>query len=86
MSPNSFKAESQAHDFTRRITAQGLAPFALFVLEAGRPLAFVLAQMLWVAQPLFRIVWQPQLAAQWAHFLEEPGNIDLLIKELESEA
>lgn len=86
MSPNSFKAENDARDFTRQIAAQGLAPFALFVLEAGRPLAFVIAQLIWIAQPVFRIVWKPQQLAQWAHFLEEPGNIDLLIKELESEA
>lgn len=72
-------------DLAKQIKARGLGAMALVLLEAGRPLALLSAQLLWLAQPVLALAWESQAIAQWARFLEEPGSIDALIVQLQSE-
>jgi len=85
MSQLPLQKHTFARDLARQVTGRGLRPIALLTLEAGRPLAILTAQFLWLAQPVLSLAWQPQQVAQWAQFLEEPGSIDTLIGYLESE-
>lgn len=77
--------DDQARHFGNQIAQAGLRPLALFLLEPGRPLALLAAQLMWLAQPLLSLVWQPQKVSQWARFLEQPGSIEALIKYIEAE-
>lgn len=74
-----------ARGIARQIRARGLRSFALLTLEAGRPLALLAAQLVWVTQPVLALVWRPQSVSEWAQFLEQPGSIELLIEQLQSE-
>ena len=75
-----------SREIARRITALGMGSVAHFSLQAARPLALPAAQILWMAQPLLATFWQPGQVADWAQFLEEPDSIDILLKDLESDA
>lgn len=85
MSQTSSHVHNNFHNIARRISALGMGSVAHFTLQAFRPLALPTAQLLWVAQPILAVFWQPQRVADWAQFLEEPGSIDILLTELESE-
>ena len=85
MSRSTLQADSQFRELARRISQLGLRPLALFALEAGRPLALLSAQFVWIAQPLLCVVYKPQQLASWAQFLEEPGSIDAFIGYIEAE-
>lgn len=85
MSQLPLQENSISRDLARRIAARGLRPIALLALEAGRPLALLAAQLVWMAQPLLSLAWQRQRLAQWAQFLEGPRNIDAMIEYLEAE-
>jgi hypothetical protein len=58
------------------------APLQL-ILEAGRPLAFIAGQLLWLAQPTLALFWSPTAVARWAAALEEPDKLDQLLARLE---
>ena len=85
MSQLPLKDNTLSRDLAQQIRVRGLRSFALLTLEAGRPLALVFAQLMWLTQPILALAYEPQSLAQWARFLEEPGSIDVLIKELQSE-
>lgn len=57
----------------------------LVLLEAGRPLAFVGGQLLWLMQPLAALVGSTQRLQQTAHLLEDATAVDALIARLEEE-
>jgi hypothetical protein len=63
----------------------GLRPAAILALESGRPLALLAAQLVWLSQPLLSLVWRSHELTKWAHFLEEPQSIDMLLEQLEAE-
>jgi hypothetical protein len=56
---------------------------SLLFLEAGRPFAFIMGQLLWVAQPALALVWSPSAVGRWAALLERPEQIDQLVARLE---
>lgn len=65
-----------------RIRRLGLGMPALVVLEAGRPLAFIGAQLVWLAQPLLALMMPRQKVAGAAELLEDPEAVSALIELL----
>lgn len=70
-----------AHGIRRR----GWRLPALVALEAGRPLAFLAGQLLWVAQPAITLFWPSARIGHMARMLEQPGTWETLITFLEAE-
>lgn len=62
-----------------RIRRLGLASPAAELLEAGRPLAFVAAQMVWLSQPVLALVLPSREVADAARLLEDPESVSALI-------
>lgn len=60
----------------------GLRTPALIGLEAGRPLAFVGGQLLWMAQPALSLLLPGELIEQAAGVLEDPAAVEMLISQL----
>jgi hypothetical protein len=56
---------------------------ALVALEAGRPLAFVGGQLLWVAQPVLGLVLANEAVGHVASILEDPAAVAELIALLD---
>jgi hypothetical protein len=56
---------------------------ALIALEAGRPLAFLGGQLLWVAQPALSLLLPSTAVRQVAALLEEPAAVHALAARLE---
>lgn len=73
------------HSLAEVITRRGLRTLALALLEAGRPLAFLAGQVLWVAQPALGLFWKRNSVTQLAQLLEQPEQISALIGFLEAE-
>ena len=65
------------------IEARGLRLPTLIALEAGRPLAFLGGQFLWMAQPALSLIVPSQWIRQTAQLLEEPEAVAALIAQLE---
>lgn len=57
---------------------------ALLVLDAGRPLAFLGGQMLWLLQPTLSLLVPGKQVAQLAHVLEKPEAVSALVARLET--
>lgn len=85
MSRTLSQTDVHARNLARKITRAGLQPIALLLLEPGRPLALVTAQIMWLAQPVLSLAWHPSKVADWATFLEHPGSIEALIEYIEAE-
>jgi hypothetical protein len=64
------------------ITRRGLITPALLTLEAGRPLALIASQFLWVAQPALAMFLPREDVGRLARLLEEPGTVEKLINYL----
>lgn len=62
----------------------GLATPAYLALDAGRPLAFLGAQCLYIAQPALNLFLPRTTINQLAHLLEEPAGVELLLEKLET--
>lgn len=69
---------------TENVMRRGLYGPALILVEVGRPLAPLLGQLLWIAQPAFSMLWPAETIGRVAHFLEEPGAGDYLLARLET--
>lgn len=74
-----------SQQLARQIAQRGLRTPALVALEAGRPLAFVAGQLLWVAQPALSLLWPRQEVGRVARLLETPDGWEKLIHCLERE-
>lgn len=61
----------------------GWAAPLYFALDAGRPLAFLSAQCLYIAQPALSLFLPRTTINQLAHLLEEPAGVELLLEKLE---
>lgn len=61
----------------------GLAAPLYLALDAGRPLAFLGAQCLFIAQPALSLFLPRTTINQLAHLLEEPAGVELLLEKLE---
>lgn len=62
----------------------GLSEPALMALDAGRPLAFVGGQMLWLLQPLLSLLVSGSYVTQLAQVLEKPETVSALVTRLEA--
>ena len=69
-----------------RIRQLGLHLPAQLVLEAGRPLAFVAGQFVWLAQPFLGLLMPRAELARVAEMLEDPESVGALIELLGREA
>jgi hypothetical protein len=65
------------------VQVRGLRLPLLLMLEAGRPLAFLGGQFLWIAQPALSLILPGQWIQQTAQLLEEPEAVAALIARLE---
>jgi len=68
---------------TELICRRGLRLPVLAVLEAGRPLAFLGGQFLWVAEPVLSLLLPGQLIRRCARLLETPSAVAGLVYRLE---
>lgn len=68
-----------------RIRHLGFRRPSLTILEAGRPLAFVAGQLVWLSQPVLALVMPRDLLSRTAELLEDPQALDSLIELLGEE-
>lgn len=68
----------------RRIAGWGGTAPAILFFEMSKPLAFLGAQLLWVAQPFFSLGLNPADLRDVALILEDPAAVEELIAQLES--
>lgn len=66
------------------VQRHGLRDAALLVLDAGRPLAFLGGQMLWLLQPALSLLVPGKQVALLAHVLEKPEAVSALVTRLET--
>ena len=71
-------------DLARRAARLGMTQPAILFLEMHKPLAFLGAQLLWVAQPFLAGWWQADQVRDVARLLEDRAAVDALIERLES--
>lgn len=67
----------------QKVNQLGLQIPTLFMLEAGRPLAFLGGQLLWVAQPAASLFVPTAVIKHWATLLEKPATFAALKQRLE---
>jgi hypothetical protein len=68
-----------------RIRRLGLASPATILLEAGRPLAFLAAQLVWLSQPVLTLILSDQEVSGAAELLEDPDSVSALRALLDRE-
>ena len=68
----------------RRIADLGLTAPAILFLEMHKPLAFLVAQLLLVAQPFLSIGLNNADLSDFAAIIEDRGGVEELIERLES--
>jgi hypothetical protein len=67
------------------IQQSGLRQPALLVLDAGRPLAFLGGQLLWMLQPALSLLLPGKKISQMAQILEKPDAVSALVTRLETQ-
>jgi len=68
----------------RRIVDLGLLAPAIVFLEAYKPLAFLGAQMLWVAEPFLKSAFHPNDLRDFATLMQDDEGTEALITRLEA--
>ncbi|MCA9939607.1 MAG: hypothetical protein KC418_13260 [Anaerolineales bacterium] len=71
---------------TETLCRHNLRQPARIFLQAGRPLALLIAQFIWIAQPVLGLLYPRQAINQFAHLLEEPELLNQFLISLETEA
>ena len=82
MTSRELEKQRLASQMAELLCDRGLGTTALIGLEAGRPLAFLVGQLLWVLQPVMGLVISRERFAQFATILEDPEALNLLIGHL----
>jgi hypothetical protein len=77
------KNELSIPQLTAAICRSGLRLPVLVALEAGRPLAFLGSQFLWIAQPALDLILPHNAVSHLAFILEDPVALDDLITHLD---
>jgi len=72
----------QVADLVRRL---GLQSASLVALEAGRPLTFIAAQLVWMAQPVLAAFVPRGELTNLAELLEDQDSVGALIEMLDME-
>jgi hypothetical protein len=78
-----FGNEVLANQLADTVHRYGLRMPALLALEAGRPLAFLFGQFLWIMQPALGLFFTSDSINELAILFEDPASMDLLIEKLE---
>ena len=68
-----------------KICQMGLKMPAMLLLDAGRPLAVVFGQLLWMIQPTVNLLSPQNNIGQLATFFEKPHSFSALMAQLEKE-
>lgn len=75
--------------FVRRVARlllrKGMGQPARVGLEAGRPLAFIGGQLVWIIQPMLNLIFPAEDVGKIARLLEEPDAVNQLIGLLDEE-
>jgi hypothetical protein len=82
--PISAESKKQVDQVAASLVRGGWRLPALIVLEAGRPLAFLGGQLLWLAQPALSLFMPGDSIRRTAEFLEDPEMVDALRDCLET--
>lgn len=77
--------ENSVHHFAEVLCRKRLRLPALIILEAGRPLAFLIGQLLWVAQPFVDLLLPQVEIGKVAQLMEDSTSVEQLILVLEVE-
>jgi len=81
--------EPELHLYASRVANQlrqrHLELPASILLEAGRPLALVVSQLLWLAQPMMGLLMPHRDVSKAAELLENPESVALLLELLSHE-
>jgi len=80
-----IKTNDQADNLTAVIGSSRWRFLALLIFEAGRPLAFLVGQLIWLAQPTLSLFWSSSTVSRWATLFEQPEQLDRLIADLHKE-
>ena len=84
MTPH-IKTNDQADYLTDVIGSSRWRVPVLLLLEVGRPLAFLVGQLVWLAQPTLSLLWSSSTVSRWAILFEQPEQLDRLIADLHKE-
>lgn len=68
-----------------RICRLGLGVPASAFLDAGRPLALLVSQLLWIVEPTANAIEPDNQISAWATLLEHPETMTYLLARLEDE-
>jgi len=80
-----IKTNDQADNLTEMIGSSRWRFLVLLALEVGRPLAFPVGQLIWLAQPTLSLFWASSTVSRWAILFEQPEQLDRLIADLHKE-
>lgn len=68
----------------RRVVDAGMSAPVILLLEMHKPMAFLGAQFVWVAQPFLSIGLKDADVRDFARLIEERANVQALIERIES--
>jgi len=69
--------------WAEKIKQLGLATPAILLLEAHKPLSFVVSQFIILGQPMLNLFWSDRFTDQAINLFSNRQNLEGLIKELE---
>lgn len=78
--------ESNLSNWSDQLKRIGIANLAASLLQASRPLAPILAQLLYIADPLFPATKGSNSLSNLGASLEDSEQVNTLIQKLQSEA
>jgi hypothetical protein len=84
MTDSQSENQAFANQLADKVCRMGLRVPVLVGLEAGRPLAFLGGQLLWVAKPALALFFSGSVVSGLAELLEEPAAVEALIATLEA--
>ena len=84
MTSRGVEGDRYLNQVADKICLYGLQGPILIGLEAGRPLSFLAGQLIWICQPILRMVVSAEKIKKTALLLEDEKAIDHLINLLES--
>ncbi len=84
MALDTERREQLVERLARRVAELGLSAPAILFLETYKPLSFLGAQLLWVAEPFLRLGLPPADLRDFTLLLEDRAGIAALIERLET--
>ncbi len=81
---NPARREEVLNRLARRIAELGMTAPAILFFESFKPLAFLGAQLLWVAQPLLSFGFNAADYNDFTLIVQEPDGVEALLAHLEA--